>query len=78
MCVNQWDCGGRRRGVGAQWGLTLRAGAEKQFQGQHGNITSSRYKAAGAVAKPGGRDGATPRTELPGSLGTPQGGGGGR
>lgn len=42
LYLNQWGCGGNA----AQWGLTLRAGGEKQFQGQHGNITFSRYKAA--------------------------------
>lgn len=33
-------------GNAAQWELTLRAGEEKPFQGQHGNITFSRYKTA--------------------------------
>lgn len=42
LCLNQRDCGGNA----AQWELTLRAGGENQFQGQHGNITFSRYKAA--------------------------------
>lgn len=34
--------------------LTLRTGGGKQFQGQHGNITFSRYKAAASlcVARP--------------------------
>lgn len=42
LCLSQRDCGGNA----AQWELTLRAGRGKQFQGQHGNITFSRYKAA--------------------------------
>lgn len=47
LYLNQRDC----KGNAAQWELTLRAGREKQSQGQHGNITFSHYKAAMSCGK---------------------------
>lgn len=38
--------GGAMGGNAAQWELTPRAGEEKPFQGQHGNITFRRYTTA--------------------------------